>query len=213
MQQLVDRKTVFRKGNNVTIFRIDQTVSTYPLDSYIGMQFKIVDTKNTAVVNRPIKIENLQIRTTRYVTKDEIILTKNYKNIDNIKTKVIDEDGLAKEDAIKSITNFINGITVNSSAISCGVSALNNLQGSFSNIRKYIFTNKYLLEILNKEFKDRLKAHVLSKKKTKFSLISITDNQNHIDLTKLLDETTDFKTDYGKNPNSGNNIKIWIYKW
>lgn len=101
-------------------------------------------------------------------------------------------------------------VRTNDTGISCGVTEITNLDTTILHIRNKFKPEfqkealKILLNQLKKDIVDEIDPQA-------FLIMSTTVSLNVEYRTRLLDSVCSSRTRVRKNPNSGNNIKIWIY--
>lgn len=108
--------------------------------------------------------------------------------------------------------SFSIGIANTNSNISCGVKEFDGLNGIFEQIERHINTDEDDMETLKATiFKKILRVitHTLAAN-CRFVLCSTNNNDNYEDYFNILDEVSVSTTAWARNPNSNNNIKVWI---
>lgn len=107
-----------------------------------------------------------------------------------------------------SIGNLTQTIIVNETSISCGIRSVYNLpyDGSFNfDIIKKQYRNNFYLELYKEIFR-QIKIY----SKTCFLQLSNNNSSHYGMINNILDRLCVTSTEWKRNPNSDNLIKIWI---
>lgn len=132
-------------------------------------------------------------------------------------SKLIDIKKFEKFDSSdKYDLKYFNGLEINRAQNSCGIREIDSLQDTLDELFESNFKlNKAELELFFQELKDKFIKYVIDKdiqecKNGAFYTVSLTKRSNS-KLIEIMDELADLSTDWRKNPNSGNLIKLWIF--
>lgn len=165
----------------------------------------VIEHINTTFVNHPYQIRINTIIPSALVwcsSESEFVLEKNYKGV---KLPKPDESTFTNS----AIDSFFNRISVNRGGNSCGIKALESVNGAFINVIVPLIAakNTKILDLLTQNFIKKLKSRGGN---SAFYTISLPKNSNK-ELIEVLDKLDCIQTEWIKNPNSGNLIKIWIF--
>lgn len=111
---------------------------------------------------------------------------------------------------------YFNGLEIDRAENSCGIREIDYLQDTLDELFDLNFKlNKAEIDLFFEELKDKFIKYVIDKdiqncENGAFYTVSLTKRSND-KLIKIMDEIADLSTDWKKNPNSGNLIKLWIF--
>ncbi len=140
------------------------------------------------------------------------LVIEKIEKIKKPRKKVTDNKELIN---ISAIEEFFNNIQYEKSMCSCGIIELEEVNSFY---KEYIlYTNQKTKDYLKNNFKKLLKSSlkIMNEENNYFNMkgcfymisLPVTSKKELID---MLDEIGEYQTGYRRNPNSSNQIKIWI---
>lgn len=172
--------------------------------------------------------KSVYLKDLRHLTEADLDPKPTKKVINKKKSLDIIEFDKAVDELIPNILDDM--LSIRQSEISCGIQEVNGLCDSFyemlcsfrqlNNIYGDIFEYVYGIETLTKEKYDKLllarfKLIFIEYLRSKvaecaFILVSLPYEEKYEPMIALLDKNAQSYTEWRRNPNSGNMIKVWI---
>lgn len=133
---------------------------------------------------------------------------------DCIDSIVVYNENITFNDINDNNISFSNPLNLNGSSISCGVFQLHNINSLITNIKQYVDTSEYDMIALTKQLFVRALLYKISEEVyeecCRFAMLSTNYIDENEDFYTWLDELSSTKTEWLVNPNSENEIKVWV---
>lgn len=113
-------------------------------------------------------------------------------------------------------TYGVSPLSISRSRNSCGIREVDGMMDNFDETLNTIKLNKEEYQDFIKKLSSSFKKAIIkfdaerNNESGAFYTVSLPDGAN-IDLINTMDKICSFKTDWRRNPNSGNDIKLWIF--